>query len=121
VSEVRRDAIQSGETYRIVVLELGHTPLRSDTQSSDTSSEMAVTPQETGPPKPPVEEGEIRDVMVETVGDQGDGIARTDRGYAVIVPEAKPGDEPTVEIEQLVSLVSVSRVAWLRVTCSTTV
>jgi predicted RNA-binding protein with TRAM domain len=100
-SEVRHDAIQPGETYRIVVLEAGHTPVQTDTQSSDTSSETIGTDQENSPPEPPVEEGEIRDVTVETVGDKGDGIAKVDHGYVVIVPEGKPGDEPTVEIEQV--------------------
>jgi predicted RNA-binding protein with TRAM domain len=40
-------------------------------------------------------------VTIETIGDQGDGIAKVDRGYVVIVPDAQPGDEPTVEIEQV--------------------
>jgi predicted RNA-binding protein with TRAM domain len=40
-------------------------------------------------------------VTIETVGDQGDGIAKVERGYVVIVPGAQPGDQPTVEIEQV--------------------
>jgi predicted RNA-binding protein with TRAM domain len=40
-------------------------------------------------------------VTIETVGDQGDGIAKVDRDYVVIVPGAQPGDEPTVEVEQV--------------------
>ena len=100
-SEVRHDAIQPGETYRIAVLEAARTPVRSDTQSSDTSSGASVTVQENDPSEPPVEEGDIRDVTVEAVGDQGDGIAKVDRGYVVIVSEGQPGDEPTVRIEQV--------------------
>ncbi|SDD82801.1 Predicted RNA-binding protein, contains TRAM domain [Natrinema hispanicum] len=53
------------------------------------------------PSGPPVEEGEVRDVSIETVGDQGDGIAKVERGYVVIVSGAQPGDEPTIEIEQV--------------------
>ena len=45
--------------------------------------------------------GEVRDVTIETVGEQGDGIAKVERGYVVIVPDGKPGDEPTVEIDQV--------------------
>ena len=48
-----------------------------------------------------MEEGEVRDVTIETVGDQGDGIAKVERGYVVIVPGAQPGDEPTVKVEQV--------------------
>ena len=42
----------------------------------------------------------MREVTIETIGDQGDGIAKVERGYVVIVPEAEPGDEVTVEITQ---------------------
>jgi predicted RNA-binding protein with TRAM domain len=100
-SEVRHDAIQPGETYRIAVLEAGHTTARSDTQSADKLPDTSSTIPEQGPPEPPVEEDEIREVMIETIGDQGDGIAKVDRGYVVIVPEAQPGETPTVEIEQV--------------------
>lgn len=51
--------------------------------------------------EPPVDEGKVRNVTIETVGDQGDGIAKVERGYVVIVPGAQLGDEPTVEIEQI--------------------
>ena len=50
---------------------------------------------------PPVDEGEVRNVTIETVGEQGDGIAKVERGYVVIVPGGQPGDEPTVEIDQV--------------------
>jgi len=50
-------------------------------------------------PEPPVDEGEIREVTIETVGDQGDGIAKVERGYVLIVPGARPGEAPTVEVE----------------------
>jgi tRNA/tmRNA/rRNA uracil-C5-methylase (TrmA/RlmC/RlmD family) len=33
-------------------------------------------------------------VTIETVGDQGDGIAKVERGYVVIVPETQPGEQP---------------------------
>ncbi|OYR81860.1 deoxyribonuclease, partial [Halorubrum sp. E3] len=34
-------------------------------------------------------------------GDQGDGIAKVERGYVVIVPETSVGDRVTVEIQQV--------------------
>ena len=40
-------------------------------------------------------------MTIETVGEQGDGIAKVERGYVVIVPGGQPGDEPTVEIDQV--------------------
>ena len=50
------------------------------------------------PDGPPVSEGERRTVTVETLGDEGDGIAKVERGYVVIVSGAEPGDTVTVEI-----------------------
>lgn len=53
------------------------------------------------PSEPPVDEGEVHDVTIETVGDQGDGITKVERGYVVIVLGTQPGEQPTVEIEQV--------------------
>jgi predicted RNA-binding protein with TRAM domain len=62
------------------------------------SAAQESTPTSDGPP---VDEGEVRDVTIETTGDQGDGIAKVERGYVVIVPGGQPGDELSVEIEQV--------------------
>ena len=52
---------------------------------------------------PPVSIGERRTVQIEGLGDKGDGIARVDRGYVLIVPDTEPGDEVTVEVRQIES------------------
>ncbi|SDD77190.1 Predicted RNA-binding protein, contains TRAM domain [Natrinema hispanicum] len=70
--------------------------MQQGTQQSPSQEPVSHTPS-----GPPVEEGEVRDVTIETVGDQGDGIAKVERGYVVIVSGAQPGDEPTIEIEQV--------------------
>ena len=105
-SEVKHDAAVPGETYRVAVLP-GNQPA---TPSSPEETELTPEDREPGPPAPPVDEGEVRDVTIESVGDQGDGIAKVERGYVVIVPGAKPGDEPTVEIEQVKENVAFARV-----------
>ncbi|MFB6352791.1 MAG: TRAM domain-containing protein [Halobacteriales archaeon] len=51
--------------------------------------------------EPPVDVGDVREVEIENLGDQGDGIARVDRGYVVIVPGTDVGDRVTVEIEEI--------------------
>ncbi|MFP4174666.1 MAG: TRAM domain-containing protein [Halobacteriales archaeon] len=51
--------------------------------------------------QPPVEEGEIRYVEIEDLGKQGDGIARVERGYVIIVPDAEVGDRVKVEIDEV--------------------
>jgi predicted RNA-binding protein with TRAM domain len=98
-SEIDHGAARSGETYRIAVLP--QTADGEQTESTTDETELSPADREPGPPAPPVDEGEIRTVEVESVGDQGDGIAKVERGYVVIVPEAEPGDQPRVEIEDV--------------------
>ncbi|WP_313693406.1 TRAM domain-containing protein [Halorarum halobium] len=48
--------------------------------------------------EPPVEEGDERTVDIEGIGEQGDGIARVERGFVVIVPDTEEGERVTIEI-----------------------
>ena len=97
--EIDHEVVTSGEPYRIAIFE---PPTITESEEPDSQhSDRAQRPLQTRPPEPPVEEGEIRDVTIETVGDQGDGIAKVDRGYVVIVPGTQPGEQPTVEIKQV--------------------
>jgi predicted RNA-binding protein with TRAM domain len=97
--EIDHEAIALGETYRVAVLDA---PATTE-QSTETAerSDNAPRDQERGPPAPPVEAGEIREVTIETVGDQGDGIAKVERGYVVIVPETQPGEQLIIEIDDV--------------------
>lgn len=96
-SEIEQDALSHGETYRVAILETQEDPTPPARDPPPDEQSRATGQQ--GPPEPPVDEGEIRDVTIETVGDQGDGIAKVERGYVVIVPDTQPGSQPTVEIE----------------------
>ncbi|ESS08881.1 MAG: putative RNA-binding protein, contains TRAM domain protein, partial [uncultured archaeon A07HN63] len=49
--------------------------------------------------EPPVEIGETRELEIDSLGDQGDGIARVDRGYVLIIPDTEVGERVTVRIE----------------------
>ena len=49
-------------------------------------------------------------MTIESLGDQGDGIAKIDCGYVVIVPGTRPDDEVTVEIEQARENLAFARV-----------
>ena len=97
--EITHDAVTSGETYRVAMLSSPASRERHDETSPQST--RSGNDRQHGPPKPPVEEGEVREVTVETLGDQGDGIAKVERGYVVIVPDAQPGDEPTIEIDDV--------------------
>lgn len=92
--EIEYGSLEDGEVYRIVVL-----PQKASSNADrDESTDAAGVGEETGFSGPPVEAGEQRTVEIESMGDQGDGIARVERGYVVIVPETEVDERVTVEI-----------------------
>jgi predicted RNA-binding protein with TRAM domain len=102
--ELEQRAIESGETYRVALLSrtgAAQAPTRQQ-RDSDAGSDRERSP--------PVEPGDVREVTIESLGDQGDGIARIDRGYVVIVPDTRPDDEVSIEIEQARENVAFARV-----------
>ena len=98
--EIATGTLSEGETYRVALISTS----TSDTEATDTtevtqSADHAAQQHEYD--GPPVEEGEQRDVEIENLGDQGDGIAKVEHGYVVIVPETSVGDRVTVEMQQV--------------------
>lgn len=53
---------------------------------------------------PPVREGEELDVIVEAVGEKGDGIARR-KGFVLFVPNTKAGDEVRIRVTKVLAKV----------------
>ena len=100
-SELEEGTITNGETYRVAIV--SGTPRSDDAgtrqQPDDASSSPGADPDGPTQQSPPVEPGDVREVTIESLGDQGDGIAKIDHGYVVIVPDTRPDDEVTVEIE----------------------
>ena len=90
--EVETGSVTPGETYRVALI-------------APDSEEERTEPEETAPdePQPPVEPGEIRYVEIEDIGKQGDGIARVERGYVIIVPGTDIGDRVKVEVTEVKS------------------
>jgi predicted RNA-binding protein with TRAM domain len=97
--EVERGTVAPGETYRVALI----------ARERSSSSEE---PEETAPsePQPPVERGETRYVEIEDIGKQGDGIARVERGYVIIVPGADVGERVKVEITEVKSNFAVGEI-----------
>lgn len=84
--------LQEGNVYRVALL-------AGADGNADPDREASTQPdRDRDVPTPPVEEGDVRDVEIVDIGEQGDGIAKVERGYVVIVPGAEIGDEETVEI-----------------------
>ena len=111
-SELEEGTITAGETYRVAIV--SGTPRSDDAETRQQPDGASSSPESDsdGPTQqsPPVEPGDIREVTIESLGDQGDGIAKIDHGYVVIVPETRPDDEVTVEIENARENVAFARV-----------
>ncbi|WP_299264318.1 TRAM domain-containing protein [Halorientalis sp.] len=97
--ELDTGSIEADDTYRVALIE------RDREESTDDEPE---TP--SSEPQPPVEAGEIRYVEIEDIGKQGDGIARVERGYVIIVPGAEIGERVKVEITEVKSNFAVGEI-----------
>jgi predicted RNA-binding protein with TRAM domain len=92
-AEFELGGLDEDAVYRVALLPAAGT---------ETRSQPRQRPQgRTEHREPPVEVGDRREVEIENLGDQGDGIARVDRGYVVIVPGTEVGDRVTVEIDEI--------------------
>lgn len=93
--ELTRGDLSQGEVYRIAVL-------ATDTEASDPADDIGREPtQEQRTRGPPVAEGDRREVEIEDIGEQGDGIARVERGFVIVVPDTEQGDRVTIEIRNV--------------------
>lgn len=91
--EVETGSVSPGGTYRIALI----APERDGETERKTDVDVPDEPQ------PPVEPGEIRYVEIEDLGKQGDGIARVERGYVIIIPDTEVGQRVKVEITEVKS------------------
>ena len=79
--EIETGTITPGETYRVALIE-------GKTDGPDQ-------------PQPPVEPGEVRYVEIGDLGKQGDGIARVERGYVIIVPGTTVDERVKIEVTEV--------------------
>jgi predicted RNA-binding protein with TRAM domain len=99
--EIETGSLESGGTYRVALID-------ADVETAADGAESEESPP--SEPQPPVEPGEIRYVEIEDLGKQGDGIARVERGYVIIVPGADVGERVKVEITEVKSNFAVGEV-----------
>jgi predicted RNA-binding protein with TRAM domain len=98
--EIETGAVDPGETYRVALIAGGRERERE-------SAGEGTAPDQ---PQPPVEPGEIRYVEIEDLGKQGDGIARVERGYVIIVPGAEVGERVKIEVTEVKSNFAVGEI-----------
>ncbi|WP_247728300.1 TRAM domain-containing protein [Halovivax limisalsi] len=101
--EVETGDVDPGTVYRVALIE------RS---SADGGSEGSTDVSRSRPnePQPPVDVGETRYVEIEDIGKQGDGIARVERGYVIIVPGAEVGERVKIEVSEVKSNFAVGEI-----------
>ena len=101
--EVETGSIAAGDTYRVALI-AGD----GETETTESTDESTSTPADE--PQPPVEVGEVRYVEIEDIGKQGDGIARVERGYVIIVPGTEVGERVKIEVREVKSNFAVGDV-----------
>ena len=99
--EVETGPVEAGGTYRVALIS-------TDIDAEADESTGAETPPDQ--PQPPVEPGETRYVEIEDIGKQGDGIARVERGYVIIVPGADVGERVKIEVTEVKSNFAVGEI-----------
>lgn len=92
--EIAVGDVDAGGVYRVAMFPRARQP-------AGTADPEPASERERAGPEPPVEEGEVVDVEIEDIGDQGDGIARVGPGYVVIVPETERGERVAVRITEV--------------------
>ncbi|MFC6907094.1 TRAM domain-containing protein [Halalkalicoccus tibetensis] len=102
--EVELGDLEPDRSYRIALVPQARTHPDSDTDGNEESA------QATAKSSPPVAEGDHRTVEIETIGEQGDGIARVERGYVVIVPDTDPHERVEIEITSVTDTVAFADV-----------
>ncbi|RQG86794.1 TRAM domain-containing protein [Natrarchaeobius halalkaliphilus] len=91
--ELELGDVDDGAVYRVALV-----GTQSTAQPNDTAQPNTTTQRDRDGPDPPVEVGDDRTVDIEGTGEQGDGIARVERGYVIIVPETEKGERVVIEI-----------------------
>ncbi|WP_227378527.1 TRAM domain-containing protein [Haladaptatus halobius] len=92
--------VERGVAYRVALL-------GSKDTTDDSNPKPEPTQNQSGPP---VAEGDRRSVEIEEIGKHGDGIARVEHGYVIIVPDTEKHDRVTVEITNVAETVAFAEV-----------
>ncbi len=83
---------------------------RSSSQSQPNTKSQPSHGYDADRERLPVAEGDRRTVEIESIGEQGDGVAKLDRGYVVIVPDTELRERVEIEIENATPTVAFARV-----------
>ena len=117
-AEVEQGSLDTDEPYKVAVLDPTDetpseaTPTSSETQqhNSPNASRSASSPhrsQSQNGSEPPISEGEtVTDVTIESLGEEGDGVATVGDGFVLIIEDVDVGDTVDVHIDTVLSTVA---------------
>lgn len=107
-SEVEHGELTAEETYRVGLVGVGG---NGDVTSEDDRGAKTRTRGRgaVDSDQPPVVEGETYQVEIESMGDQGDGVAYVD-GFVVMVSDANIGERVVVKVETVLESVAFADV-----------
>jgi len=95
-TEVENGSVDPSEVYKLALVS---TPTEASSEESDAT--ISGTDRTVDQQSPPVSVGEHRIVEIDEIGDKGDGLARVERGFVVIVPETEVGDRVRIKINHV--------------------
>ncbi|WP_128904335.1 TRAM domain-containing protein [Halorubrum amylolyticum] len=107
--EIETGSLEPGETYRVALISRSESEAAGSSGTADDGVDASASRADDGP-QPPVEPGEMRYVEIEDLGKQGDGIARVERGYVIIVPDTEVGERVKIEVTEVKSNFAVGEV-----------
>lgn len=114
VLEIPEQEVQHGDLSRHEVYKVGLIATSASGAEAPQEPAKRERPGESAP-SPPVAEGDLRNIEIEGVGDQGDGVGKIAGGYVVIVPETEPGDTVTAEMETVRENFAIAEVVQGRI------
>ncbi len=101
--EVQQGSVQTEETYRVALISsaVDEPASGSTAQGKESVEDNSQSRSRDAQTDPPVSEGQMREVEIESLGDKGDGITKIDGGYVVIVPNTEVGERVTIRLEDV--------------------
>lgn len=93
--EVEHGSLDPNETTRVAVFSTSASASQSESPSNTQAASRSHYSE-----SPPVDDGDLVDVEIDSLGDQGDGIGRVGPGYVVIVPDTDVGERVNVRINE---------------------
>lgn len=117
-AEVEQGSLDTDEPYQVAVFDQSNDTgsLETSTASTDTKQKSVTTSsiasnsgqsQPRNGSEPPVSEGEtISDVTIESLGEEGDGVATVGDGFVLIIEDVDVGDTVDVYVETVLSTVA---------------